>query len=154
MMLAALLLSADPFLIERIDTPEGVVPEVGGIDVDAFICRPGSATSSTRCSATCSAPCCGRYPRLSPAKCGSINGSRTRNMAPSMPRQRSGRTFSLGRASSRVLSGCSGAKTDDGMQKKMDVELDSNMPRTIRRCRRVEMSAVSQRRAGCLSRAQ
>ena len=35
MMLAALLLSADPFLIERIDTPEGVVPEVGGIDVDA-----------------------------------------------------------------------------------------------------------------------
>ena len=35
MMLAALLLSADPFLIERIDTPEGVVAEVGGIDVDA-----------------------------------------------------------------------------------------------------------------------
>jgi hypothetical protein len=34
MMLAALLLSADPFLIERIDTPEGVVAEVGGIDVD------------------------------------------------------------------------------------------------------------------------
>ena len=35
MMLAALLLSADPFLIERIDSPEGVVAEVGGIDVDA-----------------------------------------------------------------------------------------------------------------------
>ena len=35
MMLATLLLSADPFLIERIDTPEGVVAEVGGIDVDA-----------------------------------------------------------------------------------------------------------------------
>ena len=35
MMLAALLLSADPFLIERIDTPEGVVAEVGGIDVDS-----------------------------------------------------------------------------------------------------------------------
>ena len=35
MMLAALLLSADPFLIERIDTPEGVVAEEGGIDVDA-----------------------------------------------------------------------------------------------------------------------
>ncbi|MEL7066151.1 MAG: hypothetical protein AAGK24_01840, partial [Planctomycetota bacterium] len=35
MMLAALLLSADPFLIERIDTPEGVVAEVGGIDADA-----------------------------------------------------------------------------------------------------------------------
>ena len=34
MMLATLLLSADPFLIERIDTPEGVVAEVGGIDVD------------------------------------------------------------------------------------------------------------------------
>ena len=30
MMLATLLLSADPFLIERIDTPEGVVAEVGG----------------------------------------------------------------------------------------------------------------------------
>ncbi len=35
MMLAALLLSADPFLIERIDTPKEVVAEVGGIDVDA-----------------------------------------------------------------------------------------------------------------------
>ena len=35
MMLATLLLSADPFLIERIDTPEGVAVEVGGIDVDA-----------------------------------------------------------------------------------------------------------------------
>ena len=34
MMLATLLLSADPFLIERIDTPEGG-GEVGGIDVDA-----------------------------------------------------------------------------------------------------------------------
>ena len=48
MIWAALLCSADPFLIEHVDTPEGVVAEVGGIDVRCA--REGVGLLPSRCS--------------------------------------------------------------------------------------------------------